>query len=234
MTSVANAEWTLKITDLTGNTQTLTYSQLLDMPKTTVTAGLYCYGLLVSEGEWGGVKLSDLLAQTNVDSTVRSILFFAEDGYSILISLDTAMKSDTIIAYEKDGISLQETLRLVLPEANGSFWISMVTSMNLTLSVASENLSANYVRSIAPPTTPMPQPSHPPLQPTTTPRSQPTVQPSTPPVSTNQPEQQQNTTKQNSSPQSQWMPIEVTYGLVIVFAAVAVVGFVVYRRKMLS
>jgi DMSO/TMAO reductase YedYZ molybdopterin-dependent catalytic subunit len=234
MTSVANAEWTLKVTDLTGNTQTLTYSQLLDMPKTTVTAGLYCYGLLVSEGEWGGVKLSDLLAQTNVDSTVGSILFFAEDGYSIIISLDTAMKPDTIIAYEKDGISLQETLRLVLPEANGSFWISMVTSMNLTVSVASENLSANYVRSIAPPTTPMPQSSHPQLQPTATPRSQPTVQPSTPPVSTNQPEQQQNTTKQNSRPQSQWMPIEVTYGLVIVFAAVAVVGFVIYRRKMLS
>jgi DMSO/TMAO reductase YedYZ molybdopterin-dependent catalytic subunit len=231
MTSVVKAEWTLKITDIAGNTQTLTYGQLLDMPKTTENAGLYCYGLLVTEGEWGGIKLSDILAQTNVDSTVGSIQFLAQDGYSITISIDTAMKPDTIIAYEKDGVPLQETLRLVLPEANGNYWISMITSINMTSSPASDNLSANFVRSIAPPTTPMPQPSQPQVQPTPTPTSRPTVEASAPPGTTQPEQQQQNITKQNASPQKQGIPVGFECGLVIVVVAAVGVCFVAYRRK---
>ena len=229
-TSIANAEWTLKITDLTGNTQTLTYSQLLEMPKTTENAGLYCYGLLVTEGEWGGVKVSDLLAQMNIDSTVGSIQFSAQDGYSTTISLDTALQPDTIIAYEKDGVPLQETLRLVIPRANGSFWISMITAINMTAAVASDNLSPNYVRSIVP-TTPIPQPSQPQVQPSTAPKSDPTAEPSAPPVSTIHQEQQQNITKQSSSSLKQGTQVEVAYGLVIAVVAAAGVGFVAYRRK---
>jgi DMSO/TMAO reductase YedYZ molybdopterin-dependent catalytic subunit len=34
------------------------------------------------------------------------------------------MREDVIIAYEKDGVSLAERTRLVIPGANGSEWIS--------------------------------------------------------------------------------------------------------------
>ncbi len=231
MTSVANAEWNIKVTDLTGNSITLTYSQLLAMPKTTESADLYCYGLQVTGGEWGGVKLSDILAQTDVDPAVKSIQFLAQDGYTITIPIDTAMQPNTIIAYEKDNIPLTETLRLVIPEANGNLWISMITSMNMTSLDASGNLAAYYVITIGPPITPSPQTQ---TQPTSPPKSDPTAMPLASPSNATQPQHEQNTTKQNASSQEQASPVELVYGSVIVVVmAVAAVGFVVYRRKIL-
>jgi DMSO/TMAO reductase YedYZ molybdopterin-dependent catalytic subunit len=234
VTSVASAEWTLKISDASGNIVGISYSQLLEMPQTKVNADLYCYGLQVTGGEWGGVRVSDLLAQANVDSTGGAIQFSAQDGYSITIPLETALKADTIIAYEKDDVPLQETLRLVLPEANGAYWISMITSMNISSVDANANLSGNFVRSIMPHITPTPQQSQAYAQPTATPKSEPTVEPSAPPASTT-PESQQNITKQIPSPAKQGMPIEFFYGLAIVvgIGTVAGVGFVAYRRKSL-
>ncbi len=231
MTSVASAEWNLKITDLAGNTVILTYSQLLAMPKTTENADLYCYGLLVTGGEWGGVKLSDILAQTDVDPSVNSIQFLAQDGYTVTIPIGTAMQPDVIIAYEKDNIPLTETLRLVVPEANGNFWISMITSMNMTSIVANGSLSANYVRTIGPPITPSPQTQ---AQPTSPPKSEPTAVPLASPSNATQLQHEQNTTKQNASSQEQAFPVELGYGAaIIVVIAMAAVGFVVYRRKIL-
>jgi hypothetical protein len=60
------------------------------------------------------------------------------------------IRSDVIIAYEKDHAPLLETLRLVIPEANGNLWISMITSMNMSSLHPTENLSVNYVRTIVP------------------------------------------------------------------------------------
>jgi DMSO/TMAO reductase YedYZ molybdopterin-dependent catalytic subunit len=229
MTSVANAEWNMKVTDLAGNSITLTYSQLLAMPKTTESADLYCYGLLVTGGEWGGVKLSDILAQTDVDPTVNSIQFSAQDGYTITIPIDTAMQPDVIIAYEKDNTPLQETLRLVIPEANGNFWISMITSINMTALKANENLSANYIRTIGPPITPSPQPQ---AQPTSPPKSEPTIEPLAPLANATVHPPEQNTTKQYANSQEQVFPIELRYGAVIVvFIAVVAGGFIFYKRK---
>jgi DMSO/TMAO reductase YedYZ molybdopterin-dependent catalytic subunit len=230
MTSLVSAESTLKITDLTGNTTTVTYGELLAMPKTTENAGLYCYGLLVTEGDWGGVKLSDLLTQTNVDPAVSSINFQAQDGYSITIPIDKAMQPDTIIAYEKDGVPLTENLRLVIPEANGNFWVAQIITINMTSFQANENLSGNFVRT-NPHATPTPQSTPTPTQPTPTPTSHPTVEPSATPTNTTPLNQQQNITKQNSTPQKQGLAIEATYGIVIAVVAVAGVGFVAYTKR---
>jgi len=150
MTPVARAEWNLQITDLTGNTDTLSFNTLLSMPKTTVNADLYCYGLMVTGGDWTGIKLSDFLDQTQISPNVGSIQFLAQDGYTVTIPIDMAMRSDVIIAYEKDNTPLPETLRLVIPGANGNIWISMITSMNMSSLQPSGNLSMNFVRSIVP------------------------------------------------------------------------------------
>jgi DMSO/TMAO reductase YedYZ molybdopterin-dependent catalytic subunit len=227
MTSVSSAEWTLKISDISGNTVVLSYNQLLAMPQTKETADLYCYGLQVTGGEWGGVRVSDLLAQANVDSTGDAIQFSAQDGYSITIPMSTALQPDTIIAYEKGGVPLQETLRLVLPGANGAYWIAMITSMNISSVQANTDLSGNFVRTIMPRITPTPQAS---TQPTATPRIDPTVEPSAP-TATPTSEAQQNITQQNPSTPKQGVPIEALYGLVVVVGVVVGVGYVAYRRK---
>jgi DMSO/TMAO reductase YedYZ molybdopterin-dependent catalytic subunit len=112
----------------------LSYDDLLAMPKTIVSADLSCYGNLISNGVWGGTKLSDLLNQAGIDPSVTTIDFTAQDGYSINIPINTAMRSDIIVAYEVDGIQLNEILRLVVPEANGNIWIAMITSIRMSLS----------------------------------------------------------------------------------------------------
>jgi DMSO/TMAO reductase YedYZ molybdopterin-dependent catalytic subunit len=134
----------LDIVNLNGNYLTLNYEQLTAMPKTIVNADLYCYGAIVTSGNWGGVQISYLLAQANETSEVGSITLTASDGYRASIPIILAMDSNTIIAYEKDGQPLNEGLRLVLPDVNGNSWIAMITTITMSTSgaLAPEGLSA--------------------------------------------------------------------------------------------
>jgi DMSO/TMAO reductase YedYZ molybdopterin-dependent catalytic subunit len=78
------------------------------------------------------VLLSYLLTQAQAAAGVGSIQFVASDGYRVAIPISLAMQPQIIIAYEKDGQPLAEGLRLILPEANGGAWISMITSITMS------------------------------------------------------------------------------------------------------
>jgi DMSO/TMAO reductase YedYZ molybdopterin-dependent catalytic subunit len=112
----ASTEWNLQITNLAGTTVNYSYDQLLAMPTLNISAGLLCYGNLVTPGNWTGISLSYLLQQAGLDPAVASIDFLAKDGYAVEIPLQVAMQPGVIIAYEVDGLPLSEMLRLVLPE----------------------------------------------------------------------------------------------------------------------
>ena len=123
------------VTDLSGTTHEFTYAQILAMPKTVVNADLYCDGSLVTYGDWGGVLLSYLLTQAQVTPPeVGSIQFVASDRYQVAIPINLAIH--LIIAYEKDGQSLAEGLRLIVPGANGAAWIAKITSITVSISGA--------------------------------------------------------------------------------------------------
>ena len=128
---------TLEITNLSNVKYNFTYQQLSEMPKTTIYAELYCYGNIVTLGDWSGVQLSYLLEQINDSSNVNSIQFVAADSYMVAIPISIAMAPETIIAYEKDGLALSEGLRLVLPGYNGASWIAQITSITLSNNEAS-------------------------------------------------------------------------------------------------
>ncbi len=127
----ASTDWNLQVNS--PNTS-LNYSldQLLAMPVTTENANLACYGAPVANGDWSGVSLSYLLEQSGLDQTISSIDFVASDGYKVSLSLDDALGSSTIIAYQLNGASLPETLRLVMPGYNGNMWISLITSITMS------------------------------------------------------------------------------------------------------
>ena len=103
VTTTASATSTLKVTSLSGETYIFTEQQLKEMPQTTISAALYCYGTLVTSGVWSGVQLYYLLTQTNVNSEVHSIQLLASDGYTVNLPIELAMWPNTIIAYQKDG-----------------------------------------------------------------------------------------------------------------------------------
>jgi DMSO/TMAO reductase YedYZ molybdopterin-dependent catalytic subunit len=178
--SLANPDGALEIIGEVNHPIILTLEELEAMPQTTVNAPLYCYGALVTSGNWTGVKLSLLLELAEYKEDAMSVRFEAEDGYTITLLLKNALREDVIIAYEKNGQPLPETLRLVVPGANGSFWISMIVS--ITVSTSSD---ATEQESLAPPKpvvpSPTPQPSATP-QPTPTPQSTPSASPSPSPT----------------------------------------------------
>jgi hypothetical protein len=178
----------LDIVNLNGNYLSLTYEQLTAMPKTIVNADLYCYGALVTSGNWGGVQVSYLLEQANATAEVGSITLTASDGYKASIPIVTAMDSNTIIAYEKDGQPLNEGLRLVLPDVNGNSWIAMITTITMSTggALTPEGLSTGLgsISGLTPPQNNLPQDQ----QPTPTPISMaPTPTPTTTPTLTSNP-----------------------------------------------
>ena len=237
--SAASPDSTLQISNLSGTTITVTYANLLTMPKTTVSADLYCYGALLTSGDWGGVKLSDLLDLVGLDSSVGSIRFTAQDGYAAGIPIETAMRSDVIVAYEENGVPLAEGLRLVIPGANGNIWIAQITSISMSTAALydSQGQPGNSATSPATPpdsnttTNPTTQQTstQQQVQPqTSTPKNQTAIQPVAPPANIIEPEQ----SPQHQGSSSQGVPVEVGYGVALFgFIAVIAVGFVVFRRR---
>jgi DMSO/TMAO reductase YedYZ molybdopterin-dependent catalytic subunit len=228
-------EWDLKITSLSGTTVNLTYGDLLALPKSTVNAELSCYGVPLTNGNWSGVKLSDLLNQVGGDPTVGSIDFLAQDEYNVSIPIGMAMRSDVIVAYEMDGAALSEGLRLVVPGANGNIWISFITSISMSTSKVTEAQSGSsgepsigttqsstnttgQVSNQQQTTQGQPQPA--------TPKNVTTITPVAPPENVTQPYQQQEFSR------GLGFPVAIGYGIALgVTVGLVIAGVVVYRRK---
>ncbi|HLN90095.1 MAG TPA: molybdopterin-dependent oxidoreductase [Candidatus Binatia bacterium] len=235
MTS-ADTQSTLRVTNLAGTTITLASQDILALRETTVNAELACYGTPLSTGDWQGVRLSDILNLAGMEPSVAVIIFEAADGYSVSIAIDTAMRSDVIIAYELNGTPLQEGYRLTYPGANGNLWIAMIKSITMSASLTGVNTAnkpggfyqnqppANFTTSS---TTPQPIQSHPTIttQPTETPQMQPAA-PATNPTSTTQSPSGQQTAEHTST-----FPVWILYyagtAILITFAIGA---FVRYKR----
>ena len=183
---------------------------------------------LLKDGSWGGVQLGLLLEAAGLVENPASLRFYASDGYSIYISNYFITQEDVIIAYELDGADLYETLRLVIPGANGESWISMITviSVDTTTYVSQPNPQAAYVALDPLQNIQKPQPSKPPKPAATPePKSQPITQPTASPP-TNQPVQQQN------SPDS---TLHVEYGFQIlsgiIIVALFTAGYLFFRHR---
>ncbi len=131
-TSADTSGLSLQIINLGQQNITLTSDDISALPKTSVYAELSCYSSPISNGNWSGVKLSDLLSLAGLSCIAGSIDFLAADGYKVTIPMETTMLPEVIIAYELDGNPLKENTRLVIPGANGNLWISMITSIALS------------------------------------------------------------------------------------------------------
>lgn len=187
--AMVDSGWRLVIDGAVAYPLNLFIPDIFAMPKTTVKAALYCEGLLIDEGEWGGVLLSVLLEQAEISPDATSLEFHAADQYRINVSRDGS--DELIVAYELNGQLLPETLRLILPEHPGFYWISMIEQISVTMST---DFNVELPPSTIPITTPTSMPStspsptnSPTLIPTQapTPTPEPTITPT--PFSTQQP-----------------------------------------------
>ena len=236
----ADSRWNLQITTPNGTTTAMTYEDLLALPETAVSANLACYGTPIKYGDWQGVKLSDILDTAGFDQTVLSIDFGAQDGYSVSIPIDTAIRQDVIVAYAMNGVPLSETLRLVIPGANGNVWIAMITKISMSNVPLSDSISTpgqalytqnQYMNRIA--ANAMNQSSPQQLQPSpsaSNAHSEPTPTPNSTTTSVAQPSAQKATGQETLN-----SGFQAIYFVALGFAVTLVaVGFAVYRHRRLK
>jgi len=130
----SNPTFHLTINGLVENPLNLTLDDIRSMPQTTEEAALYCVAdprTPLEQGVWKGVELSYLLQQANVSQNALKVAFFASDGFSTDLAIQTAMQNhDILVAYQKYDQSLGG-LKLVVPFHWGYKWISSLTQIQL-------------------------------------------------------------------------------------------------------
>jgi DMSO/TMAO reductase YedYZ molybdopterin-dependent catalytic subunit len=225
-TAVADAQWVVQINGAVDNPFSFTLADLAAMPQTDVSATLLCDGAYVTSGVWTGVKLNYLLEQAEFHQNASSIVFRAQDGYGSNLPIEAIQNDDIIVAHALNGEPLKETLRLVVPNANGEFWIAWLTSITVSMDPY-----------IPPQQHVIPPPS--PLPPTTPPKQTPTM-PSPPKPSQNQTNTQPATPPTDSQPLQQTESssssvIPAEYGYPIILGAIALtptaIGYIAYDRR---
>ena len=238
--SATGTEWQLSVSGLVENPLTLNLTDLSSMPKTKIYANIYCVdspSQIVTGGLWTGVKLSYLLEEAGSSSSTIKVAFYAADGYSTDLDLETATRENVILAYEKDGEPLSEVLRLVVPGKWGYKWISQVTSIVLVdydfLGKWESNGYSDVADAEIGPNPPSPRPEIP--SPNST--SPQPVEPTTPPVNT-QPSNSSSTppsqATQNPKPEAisqTSIPFPTTWIVSAVALIVVSVCMLVYVKK---
>jgi hypothetical protein len=183
----------LNINGAVSNPVSLTIADLQAMPKTEISAPLYCNGILISDGAWDGVTVVSLLQKAGADPYATDIMFIGSDGYTKNIAMGAAVSYSFIVAYELNGQPIPEGLRLILPGYNGAFWVAWIANIKVTSSTTYD-IAAPYDGILLPaptaalteesPVTPTTEPTQPPA-PTAPPAA--VTTPPTPTLPTEQP-----------------------------------------------
>jgi DMSO/TMAO reductase YedYZ molybdopterin-dependent catalytic subunit len=119
------ATWRLRIEGRVEQPQTLTYRDLLALPRAAQVSDFHCVtGWSVANVRWAGVRFRDLLAAARPLPGANTLTFYsAEQPYVDTLSLDQAGLDDAMLAYEMDGKPLLREhgapARVVIPEMYG-------------------------------------------------------------------------------------------------------------------
>lgn len=102
------AGWKLEVRGLVESPFTLTLDELKAMPSTAEYVTLECIsnyvgGDLMSNAQWRGVPLRDLLARAKVKPEAADVACFSVDGYSDSLPLERALHPEVRVVYEMNG-----------------------------------------------------------------------------------------------------------------------------------
>jgi hypothetical protein len=129
-----DSTWKLNVSGLVNQSFSFTLTDLEAMPQTTVATALICVDFpntVVAQGNWTGVRLWTLLNEVGVSPEAIKVAFYANDGYSTDLAVAVAKSDNIILATVKDGVPLNEVLRLVVPGHWGYKWIAQVVKIEL-------------------------------------------------------------------------------------------------------
>ena len=115
-------EWSLRIDGLVRKPVTLSYDELLALPRAHQVSDFHCVtGWSVHGVRWAGVRLHELLGLAEPLPAAHAIRFVsAEEPYDDSLTLRQALLPDVMLAFEMDGRPLSRPhgapARIVIPE----------------------------------------------------------------------------------------------------------------------
>ncbi len=129
-------QYRLQIIGLVQTPQSLTYQEVLRLPAVKRAITLYCVEGWNEHLLFEGVRLADLLAIAKPKKGVKTVIFYAADGYSSSVAYDYAIRRDIMLAAMINGRVLDAKrgfpFQLVAESKLGYKWVKWVTHIELT------------------------------------------------------------------------------------------------------
>ena len=102
--------WEIEVTGLCDAPRAFTWADLREMPKTVVDARLTSVTRFTVRGNWGGVRVLDIMNTVKAHPSVTFVRFWSiKRIYDTSIPVETAVRSKTLLAYELTGSTSRRT-----------------------------------------------------------------------------------------------------------------------------
>jgi len=96
--------WQVQLSELIERPITLAWEEIIALPKSIADTRLTSVARWSVRGQWGGVRLSDLLAVVGIKPEATHVQFTSyREIYTTCIPLNVALKERTLLAYDFDG-----------------------------------------------------------------------------------------------------------------------------------
>lgn len=134
--SLQAEDWEVEIGGLVANPATLSYREILELPRTVVDARLTSVSGFSVGGAWGGVRLSDLFSVVEPEPEASHVQFVSyRRVYTTCIPLGVARRERTLLAYTFEGEPLEADyggpVRIFCPYLWGYKSAKSVIALNL-------------------------------------------------------------------------------------------------------
>ena len=129
-------KYRLEVTGLVESPQSLTYQEVLTLPNVKRAVTLHCVEGWDEHLLFEGVSLTDVLALAKPKKGVRTVIFYAADGYSSSLTYDNVTRLDLMLAAKINGKVLDANrgfpFQVVAESKWGYKWVKWVTKIELS------------------------------------------------------------------------------------------------------
>jgi DMSO/TMAO reductase YedYZ molybdopterin-dependent catalytic subunit len=113
--------WDLEVSGLVEHAFTLSYAELMELPRVTVDADMHCVtGWTTLDNTWEGVSFQTILDMAKPTAEAKWVIAHCEYGYDSNLSLEAMRGDDVLLAWRNHGQDLTPEhgwpLRLVVPK----------------------------------------------------------------------------------------------------------------------
>ena len=125
--------WRLEVTGMVDHPVNLSYAEITSLANVTEIASLRCVTGPSGTAYWTGVTLPQFMQMMGLNSSATELVFFSADGYSTSLTVDELNRSDVLLAWGMNNVTLPVDqgypLKLVVPGDWGYKWAKWVTKV---------------------------------------------------------------------------------------------------------